>query len=56
MGDGYTLNERGKFLDDMNRLAKEMWDGETFVSVKPLGMSAPSLISSKSLGCVRSFC
>ena len=36
MGDGYTLSQRDQFFADMNRLAKDMWSGDTFASVKPL--------------------
>ncbi|KAF9978883.1 hypothetical protein BGZ73_008885 [Actinomortierella ambigua] len=36
MGDGYTADEREKFFGDMQRLADEMFVGETFQSVLPL--------------------
>jgi hypothetical protein len=36
MGDGYTANERTKFFDDLARLTKDMFEGETFKSWLPL--------------------
>ena len=36
MGDGYQLNQKQKFLDDMNRLVSEMWNDVTFKSFVPL--------------------
>ncbi|KXN73689.1 hypothetical protein CONCODRAFT_3375 [Conidiobolus coronatus NRRL 28638] len=36
MGDGYTASERTKFFDDLARLTKEMFEGETFKSWLPL--------------------
>ncbi|KAL3901361.1 MAG: hypothetical protein SGCHY_000669 [Lobulomycetales sp.] len=35
MGDGYASHERARFLQDMNRLATDMWKGDTFRSVTP---------------------
>lgn len=36
MGDGYTLDEKDKFFEDIERLVEEMWSGSTFSSVLPL--------------------
>ncbi|KAJ3323552.1 hypothetical protein HDV06_001576 [Boothiomyces sp. JEL0866] len=36
MGDGYTKDEREKFILDMKRLVNDMWAGNTFESVLPL--------------------
>lgn len=36
MGDGYTLEERASFIEDMTRLSTEMFEGETFLSWLPL--------------------
>ncbi len=36
MGDGYTQGEREKFIEDMKRLSRDMFEGETFSSYLPL--------------------
>lgn len=36
MGDGYTLEERSQFFDDIRRLTNEMFNGDTFRSYLPL--------------------
>lgn len=36
MGDGYTLSEREKFIEDIKRLTDDMWVGQTFASYRPL--------------------
>ncbi|KAJ3258554.1 hypothetical protein HK103_003514 [Boothiomyces macroporosus] len=36
MGDGYTKDEREKFISDIKRLVDDMWAGNTFESVLPL--------------------
>lgn len=36
MGDGYTIEEREQFFDDMRRLTNDMFNGETFRSYLPL--------------------
>eukprot|EP00735_Rhodelphis_limneticus_P005027 TRINITY_DN1671_c0_g1::TRINITY_DN1671_c0_g1_i1::g.17663::m.17663 TRINITY_DN1671_c0_g1::TRINITY_DN1671_c0_g1_i1::g.17663 ORF type:complete len:606 (+),score=232.95,Peptidase_M64/PF09471.5/7.1e-34,Peptidase_M66/PF10462.4/0.011 TRINITY_DN1671_c0_g1_i1:42-1820(+) len=36
MGDGYTLAERDKYVDDMNRLITEMFNGPTFQTYLPV--------------------
>jgi hypothetical protein len=35
-GDGYTASERDEFFEDMDRLTKEMFEGETFRSYLPV--------------------
>ena len=35
MGDGYTIDERTLFIDDIKRLTEEMFVGETFSAVLP---------------------
>jgi hypothetical protein len=36
MGDGYTQQERGRFVKDSKRLVKNMWADTTFASTLPL--------------------
>lgn len=36
MGDGYTRNERQKFIDDINRMVTDMFVGDTFASYLPV--------------------
>lgn len=36
MGDGYTVDERDQFFDDIRRLTEDMFNGETFRSYLPL--------------------
>ncbi|KAJ1549498.1 hypothetical protein HK405_000338, partial [Cladochytrium tenue] len=36
MGDGYTADERDKFVADIKRLTEDMWTGPTFRSFTPL--------------------
>jgi hypothetical protein len=36
MGDGYLESEKGKFLGDMKRLTREMFEGNTFRSYLPV--------------------
>lgn len=36
MGDGYTASEQTRFFDDMKRLTKDMFSGETFAQYLPL--------------------
>ncbi|KXN73686.1 hypothetical protein CONCODRAFT_3372 [Conidiobolus coronatus NRRL 28638] len=36
MGDGYTLEQRNNFFDDIKRLTKDMFEGVTFKSWLPL--------------------
>ncbi|KAG4065778.1 hypothetical protein HA402_012456 [Bradysia odoriphaga] len=36
MGDGYTLDERDQFFDDIRRLTVDMFNGDTFRSYLPL--------------------
>jgi hypothetical protein len=36
MGDGYTLDERDRFEEDIRRLVDDMWNGSTFATVLPL--------------------
>lgn len=36
MGDGYTIDERDQFFDDIRRLTTEMFNGDTFRSYLPL--------------------
>jgi hypothetical protein len=36
MGDGYTAPERQKFFDDIARLTKDMFEGDTFKSYLPV--------------------
>lgn len=36
MGDGYTLDEREQFFDDIRRLTVDMFNGDTFRSYLPL--------------------
>lgn len=36
MGDGYTAGERQQFFDDIGRLTKDMFEGDTFQSYLPL--------------------
>ncbi|KAK9764795.1 hypothetical protein K7432_007412 [Basidiobolus ranarum] len=36
MGDGYTMEERDKFISDIKRLSKDMFTGHTFASYLPL--------------------
>ncbi|KAJ3343245.1 hypothetical protein HDU93_009229 [Gonapodya sp. JEL0774] len=35
IGDGYTITERQRFIEDMHRLVADMFAGETFRSVLP---------------------
>lgn len=36
MGDGYTNSERAKFFDDIQRIVREMFDGDTYRSYLPV--------------------
>lgn len=36
MGDGYTLEERDQFFTDMQRMTRDMFEGDTFVPYLPL--------------------
>lgn len=36
MGDGYTQDERSKFMDDMTRMTDDMFTGSTFAPYLPL--------------------
>jgi len=36
MGDGYTIDERDQFFDDIRRLTEDMFNGDTFRSYLPL--------------------
>jgi hypothetical protein len=35
-GDGYTIEERGKFFDDMKRMTADLFQGETFNAILPV--------------------
>lgn len=36
VGDGYTLDEKDKFFDDVTRMTNDMFNGQTFASYLPL--------------------
>lgn len=36
MGDGYTLEERDEFFKDIERMTRDMFEGDTFLPYLPL--------------------